>query len=88
MVVVLGTLIRSEVMSESGSILADFRAFSCVEIVDHAVVEREHGRRCTDFSTHVTDSSHTRAGEGFDTGTFVFNDGTCTTFDCEDTSDL
>jgi hypothetical protein len=88
MVIVLGTLVGSEVVGESCSILADFRALSRVEVVDHAVVEGEHRRRRADFGAHVTDSSHTRAGERFDAGTFVFNDGTCTALDREDTRDL
>ena len=75
-------------MLEALSIVSDVRALGGVEVVGHAVVEGEEGSGSTDFSTHVADRGHTRAGEGLDTGTGVLDDSTSTTLDGEDASDL
>ena len=86
--VVLGTLISLEVMREALGVLGDFRAFGCVQVVDHAVVEGEERGSSTDLSTHVANRGHARAREGLDTRTTVLDNGTSSTLDSQDTSNL
>jgi hypothetical protein len=52
------------------------------------VVEGEERGGGTDLSTHITDSSHARARERFDTRTAVLDNGTSPTLDSEDTSNF
>ena len=86
--VVLSTLVGSQVVREALSVLSNIATTSCLEVVGHTVVEGEHRGGSTNLGTHVTDGSHTRARKRFDTGTLVFDDSTGTTLDSEDTSDL
>lgn len=86
--VVFGTLVRFQVMSEALRIGGDIATLGSLEVVGHAGVEGEHRRRSTDLSTHVANCSHTRARERLDTGTLVLNDGTSAALDSEDTSNL
>jgi hypothetical protein len=65
-------------------VFRDFGTFGGIEVVDHMAIEGGKTGRGTDFSTHVTDGSHAGAREGFDTGSVVFDDGACTSFDGED----
>jgi hypothetical protein len=83
--IILGTLVRNQVVAESLCVFRDFRTLGGIEVVDHAAIEGEQARRSADFSTHVTDGSHASAREGFDTGSIVFDNGTCTSLDGEDT---
>lgn len=75
-------------MLEALGVLGDLTTLGGLEVVSHTVVEGEHRRSCADFSTHVADSSHTRAGEGVDTRTSVLDDSTSSTLDSKNTSDL
>ena len=86
--VVLSALVSLEVVLEALSVVGDVGALSRVEVVDHAVVEREERGCSADFSTHVTDRGHTGARERLDTRTSVLDDGTSAALDREDTSDL
>ena len=86
--VVLGTLISLQVVLESLGIVGDSLATGSVEVVDHAVVEGEDGRRRANLGTHVANGGHTRAGERLDTGASVLDDSASATLDGEDASDL
>ena len=86
--IVLSTLIGLEVVRETLSVLGDVRTVGRVEVVGHAVVEREERGGGTDFSTHVADGRHARARQGLDTRTGVLNNSAGTTLDGEDASDL
>lgn len=61
--IVFSALVGLQVVSESLSILSNLGTLSSLEIVRHAIVEGEEGGGSTDFSAHVTNSSHTRARE-------------------------
>lgn len=52
------------------------------------MVVREHGGSGTDFSAHVADGGHTSARHRLNTGSEVLDNGTSTTLDGEDVSDL
>jgi hypothetical protein len=69
-------------------VVCDIRAFRRVQVVDHAVVEGEHGSGCSDFGTHVANGGHARARKRLDTGTLVLDNSTGTALDREDSSDL
>jgi|SRR5580658_3037179 hypothetical protein len=84
----LGVLFCLQVEGEALSVFTNFRTFRGIEIVDHAVVEWEHGGRCADFRSHVADRGHTRAGERLDTRTLVFNYGSSPTLHGEYTCDF
>ncbi len=86
--VIFGTLVRCQVVSKALRILGNFRSLRGVEIVNHTAVEGEERGRGTNFGTHVADRGHTRARERLDTGTVIFDDGTSSTLDGENTSDL
>lgn len=75
-------------MLEALSVLGDFTTLGNVQVIGHAAVEREHRCSSTDFGTHVADRSHASARERLDTGTSVLNDGTSSSFNRENTSDL
>lgn len=59
-----------------------------VQVLVHAVVEGEDGSGGTNLSTHVANGTHTSARKRVDTRAVVLNDGTSTTLDSEETSDL
>ena len=86
--VVFGILVGCEVVRELLGIVCDHGTVGGIEIVGHAVVEGEEGGGGTDFSTHVADGSHASAAEGFDTRAGVLDDGTCSTLDGKNASDL
>lgn len=86
--VVLGTLILTEFLGVLAGEVTNVPALGGVEVVVHAVVEGEERGGGTDFSTHVTDGTHTSARQGLNTRTVVLDDGTSTTLDSEETSDL
>lgn len=86
--VVLSTLILPEVLGVGAGEVTDVLTASSLEVVVHAVVEGEERGGGTNLSTHVTDGTHTSAGEGVDTRAVVFNDSTSTTLDSEDIGNL
>ena len=86
--VVLSALVSLKVVLEALSVVGDISALGGVEVVDHAVVEGEEGGCCTNLSTHVANRGHTRARERLETRTSVFDDGTSTTLDRQNASDL
>ncbi|KAH3664269.1 hypothetical protein OGAPHI_004621 [Ogataea philodendri] len=68
--------------------VGNLRSSGSVQEVNHGLVEWENGSSSTNLSTHVTDGSHTGTREGVDTVTKVLNNGTSTTLDGSDTSQL
>ena len=86
--VVLGTLIWNKIMGEPLSILGNLRTFGSVEVVHHTGVEGEERGGSTNFGTHIANGSHTSAGERLDTRACVLDNGTCSTLDGQDASDL
>lgn len=86
--VVLAVLVRLEVVVEFLSIFGNVGSVGSLEVTAHSLVVREERGGSTDFGTHVANGGHTRAREVLDTWTVVLNDGTGTTFDSKDTSDL
>lgn len=75
-------------MRELSGVVGDFGALGSVEVVGHALVEREEGGGSTDFGTHVANGGHTGCGERFNTRATVLDDGTGSALDGQDTSDL
>ena len=75
-------------MLEALGVVGDFRALGRVEVVDHAVVEREERGRSADFSTHVADRGHTGARERLDTRSSVLDDSASSTLDGKNASNL
>lgn len=86
--VVLSTLILLEVLGVGAGVVTDVSTLGGRKVVVHTVVEGEDGGGGTNFSTHVANSTHTSGGQRVDTRTVVFNDGTSSTLDGEDTSNL
>lgn len=86
--VVLSTLVLAEVLGIGAGEFTNGLTLSDLQVVVHAVVEGEKRGRSTDFSTHVTDGSHTGGRKRVDTRTVVFDDSASTTLDSEETSDL
>lgn len=86
--VVLATLIRLEVVSESLGVLGNVSSLGGLKVRLHSVVEGEDGGGSTDLSSHVADGSHTSAREGLDSRSVVLDDGSSSSLDGEDTSDL
>ena len=86
--VVLSTLVGSQVVREALSVLSNITTTSCLEIVGHTVVEGEHRGGSTNLGTHVTDGSHTRARKRLHTRAVILNNGTSSALDRENTSDL
>jgi hypothetical protein len=79
--VVLGILVCAKVVSKGGGVFGDLRAFGGIEVLSHTRVEGEERGCCANFSTHVADSSHARAGQRFNTWALVLDDGTSATLD-------
>lgn len=75
-------------MGEGFGIVSNVGTLGSLEVVDHAVVEGEERSCSTNFSTHVTNRSHTRAGERFDTRTTVLDDSTSSTLDRKNAGNL
>ena len=86
--VVLGTLVLTELGSVLAREVTNVLTLGGLQVVVHAVVEGEHGGSSTDLGTHVTDGTHTSTGQRVDTRTVVLNDGTSTTLDSQETGDL
>jgi len=86
--VVLGTLVLTELGSVFTREVTDVLTLGGLQVVVHTVVEGEHGGGGTNLSTHVTDGTHTSAGQGVDTGAVVLNDSTSTTLDSQQTGNL
>ncbi len=86
--VVLSTFILAQFLGVGAGEVANWLTLSDLQVVVHAVVEGEKRGSSTDFSTHVTDGSHTGGRERVDTRTVVFDDSASTTLDSEETSDL
>ena len=75
-------------MGETLNVFTYFRSLSGIEIVDHAIIEREHRSSSPNLRTHVADCRHTYAGKRFDTWAPVLNDGAGSTLDRKDACDL
>lgn len=86
--VVLGTLVLAELLAIAPGEVGNVLTLGSLEVVVHAVVVGEERGGGTNFGTHVTDGTHTSARQIFDTRTMVLNDGTSTTLDGKETSDL
>ena len=86
--VVIGALVRLEVVLKGLRVVRDIRALRRVQVVDHARVEGEKRGRCADFGTHVADCAHARGGEGFYARAEVFDDCARAAFDGEDSGDF
>jgi len=86
--VVLGTLVFTELLGVRASEVTDMLALGGLQVVVHAVVEGEDRSGGTDFSTHVADGTHTSARQRLNARTVVFDDGTSASLDGKDTSDL
>lgn len=86
--VIFGAFVSLEVVGKLSSIFGDVRALGGVQVVHHALVKGEDGGCCSNFGTHVTDRGHASAREGFDSRTFILDDGTSTTFDGKNASNL
>lgn len=84
----MGVLVRAESLGIDARVVTNRLTLGGLKVVVHAVVEGEDGGGSTNFGTHVTDGTHTSAGEGVDTVTVVLNDGTSATLDSENTSNL
>jgi hypothetical protein len=86
--VVLGVLVRAEVLLERLGVLADVGALGRVEVRAHALVVREDRGGGTDLGTHVADGGHASARERGDTLTEVLDDGARAALDGEDAGNL
>jgi len=86
--VVFGTGVSGEKTLVGVGKLTDGRSAGGVQVRSHSVVVWEHGGSGTDFSTHVADGGHTSARHRLNTGSEVLDNGTSTTLDGEDVSDL
>jgi hypothetical protein len=86
--IILSTFIRGEVVLEGISEISNGSTLGGNKVVSHAVVVREQGGGGSDFSTHVTDGTHTSGRDRVNTLTGVFNNSTSTTLDSQDTSNL
>ena len=63
-------------------------ALSSHQVVGHTPVEGEHRGGGTDLSTHVADGSHAGARDGVDARAEIFDNGTGTALDGQDTGNL
>ncbi len=86
--IVLGTLILAEVMGVGTGEVSNVLTLGDGKVIVHAVVEWEEGGGGTNLSTHVANGSHTSARDLVDTWAEVLNNGTGSTLDGEDTSNL
>jgi len=86
--IVVGTGISLQVVLEGISPVGNVGTGGGLEVVGHARVVGEDRGGGTNLSTHVADGGHTSAGQGVNTGSEVLDDGTGTTLDSEDTSNL
>lgn len=86
--VVFCLLVSLEVVGEGLGVVGNLGALGSAEVVTHTLVVGEERSGCADFSTHIANSSHTSAAEGLDTRTSILDDGTSSTLDSENTSNL
>lgn len=86
--VVVGAFVSPKVVLEALCVVGDVTALGRVEVVGHARVEGEHGGGRADLGTHVANGGHARARERLNTLAEVLDDGTSTTLDSEDASNL
>ena len=86
--VVLGTLVLTELLGVVAGEVTNVGTLGGLQVVVHAVVEGEHGGGGTNLSTHVANGTHTSARQAVDTGAVVLDDGTSTTLDGQETSNL
>lgn len=86
--VILGTLIFAKLLLVGPGEVANVLTLSGLQVVVHAVIVGEKRGSSTNFSTHVTDGTHTSARKRVDTRSVVLNDSTSTTLDSEEASDL
>ena len=86
--VVLGTLILAKLVGVLAGEVTNVLTLGGLQVVVHAVVEGEDGGGGTNLGTHVTNRGHASARQRLDTGSVVLNNGTSSTLDGEDTSDL
>jgi len=86
--IVLGTLILSQLLCVDTSKVTDVLTLGDGKVVVHAVVEWEEGGRSANFRTHVADGSHTSARDAVDTRAVVLNNGTSSTLDGQNSGNL
>lgn len=87
--VVLGTSVsREKVLMVEVSKLGDGGPASGVQVVGHGGVVGEDRGGSTNLGTHVANGTHTSARKSVNTLTKVLNNGTGTTLDGKDTSEL
>lgn len=86
--IVLGTLIRLQVVLELLGVVGDVTTLRGAEIITHTAVVREERSGSSNFSTHVADGGHARARQGLDARTSVLDNGTSTSLDSKDTGNL
>lgn len=86
--VVLRAGVLTELLGVDAGEVTNVLALGGLQVVVHALVEGEDRGGGTNLSTHVTDGTHTSAREGINTRSVVLDDGTSTSLDSKETSDL
>eukprot|EP00955_Chlamydomonas_euryale_P072936 361570-Chlamydomonas_euryale.AAC.6 len=86
--VVAGALVGAQVVAERVCQLGGAAAVCRHEVVVHALIVREHGRRRANLGAHVADGGHAGARHGLHTWAKVLDNGAGATLDGEDASDL
>lgn len=86
--VVLGALVLMQLLGVLAGEVTNVLTLGGLQVIVHTVVEGEHGGGSTNFSTHVTDGTHTSARESLNTRSVVLNDSTSTTLDGKETGNL
>ena len=86
--IVLSTLILPQLLCVSTGEVSDVLTLGDSKVIVHAVVEGEQRGGGTNLGTHVTDGGHTGTRDTVNTRAVVFDNGTSSTLDSEDTSNL
>ena len=86
--VVFSALIFSELLGVYTGEVTNILTLGSSKVLVHAVVEWEERGSGTNLGTHVTDGTHTGGGDLINTWTVVLDNGTGSTLDSEDTSNL
>lgn len=87
--VVLGALVgRQQLVLEFLGLLGDIAAAGGLQVVAHALVEREGRCGGTDLGAHIANGRHARARNGVNATAIVFDDGACASFDGQDVGHL
>lgn len=86
--IVLGTLILPQLLCVSTGEVSDVLALGDGKVIVHAVVEGEQRGGGTDLSTHVADGGHTGTRDTVNARAVVFDNGTSSTLDGQDSSNL